>query len=1658
MSNTITISQLPVLSASQATSNDIFPITDITTNTTYGITLGVLDAYIKTSTSSGQFFSGSVQNAVLATSSISSSFLVYTGGNNGTASYAVQALTSSFSNTSSLSTSASYALTAAYAVTTNRVVLTTASFSSTASFLYYNPTGVVPNGTASFAINTSTASYTVSSSYAATSSYSINAGSTLTSGSTYPVTSSWANNSISSNTASYVNSTSYAVSASYVIPILTATIGTPEMYGAVGDGVTDDWVAIKNCVLSHSVIQFDAKTYAVRGNIPVPSNTSFFGKGKGQTIIKVMDNSPYGYSTGLRIFTSTLTNNSPTWMSGSAPYAANKPIGTSVGSGSVVAPDDDNYQASFNPNNGRWTTNTQTPWLDLSYRFWEGLLGARRNVVIKDMTLDGNFNNQAKHSSFNWVGNPQDHTYNSSVANTYSPPNKFKVRGNIAAFNFNGENILIDNVEIKGFGAGFNYSTYTNTSSAVYNENFVAGIYCPQVSSLTITSSTNFTESYSATSFRNAATAPYPITAQSTFQPSRIVNCNFTSSGNPDLQDPNGNQTVAAVMGTESVTINGTGSYLDILGVLSSIENCTILDLYSRIPCTASIWSGSIMCQAVSSSYTDTSLLGSSDGIVSGTGYLTGSIGQWAITNNYYWKKVNDGTSYGRWENKGNTATYEYDAQSLQAAVVRNNFVRGIGRGAVIYQDTGGSSYIIDGNTWIEVNTPISLNINTSGILNPYLDLLVIKNNYIQLIDMDVNYCFGNPQIIPDAISIAANNLSNNPTSNSTGQIIIQNNTIRIPAGTSRYAQKYFPSINTAIGTNAPWELQNFSGSINGTIIGSGSGTAYSGSYNQTFTNFNGFAYSGSVTGSAFFNNFTNLFQQSIAYPTGTSPYFKGSNTQRHGGIYVGIDKFGPPKDLVIEGNTFINYNPSKIKGYNYNVNSAYDSDIPITDDYFYHSPVQLAFNSYTTSSYGLEDCLTYISQYTIENNYDDKGNLTPLNIENYYYDNGIYSYNIPNYTKDNLFLERSSITTPNINLSKNILSSPYEYNGAWTSSGQFSSNNFFSFYGTSTSSSISLIQNSSSFTNQLVQSQSYILEYKFYEPTDKGPQIISPGISASVNFNIASQSLFTWNNAIHNTSGIHRVFFTTTGSLANPTGSFSLVITSSNSQLLTMNFDKVAIYQYYPTASVNWNIKNTILNLDDNVYLTFTNTGSYTTGSYSDVNNNIGQDIPPNNQDIFIKVRQPATSSYVVTWPSNINWLRVPSTVAPNTAVTYNIKYDRGNYYGTFDVEPTIITASLYGTASYAMSASYALNGGGGGASSSYFSGSSVIAGTITAGTINGTTTISGAAISGGNFFISGNITNGITAGSTNVNIIGNGAGANNQNGGAFTTSNIFGVGAAAQGSSTSIVVTTSSNFFGYQAGNAGGGSNYNYASNTNLFGYQAGWGSSIIQNSNFFGYQAGYNAPNASNCIFIGYKAGYSDSVGNTTSIYSNGNSNIAIGDYSGTKGFTNSITIGRGTGNSAVAQANIGNVFWINGINTAGTTPSNTAITTAKIGIGTNSPNSSLQIVGNVSASNYTASSVGVGFLGTSSWSNNVISSSYTVTASYAPTVLPSSITASFSGSLTGSVYAPSILIMPVSASANVLTPTVSTGSHYFYTSGVTNLLYIYNGTRWTSSSLA
>jgi len=52
---------------------------------------------------------------------------------------------------------------------------------------------------------------------------------------------------------------------------------------------------------------------------------------------------------------------------------------------------------------------------------------------------------------------------------------------------------------------------------------------------------------------------------------------------------------------------------------------------------------------------------------------------------------------------------------------------------------------------------------------------------------------------------------------------------------------------------------------------------------------------------------------------------------------------------------------------------------------------------------------------------------------------------------------------------------------------------------------------------------------------------------------------------------------------------------------------------------------------------------------------------------------------------------------------------------------------------------------------------------------------------------------------------------------------------------------------------------------------------------------------------------------------------------------------------------------------------------------VGIGTNNPVSTLQVAGNISGSSFTSSiSNAVGFLGTSSWANNVVSASYATTA--------------------------------------------------------------------------
>jgi len=349
-------------------------------------------------------------------------------------------------------------------------------------------------------------------------------------------------------------------------------------------------------------------------------------------------------------------------------------------------------------------------------------------------------------------------------------------------------------------------------------------------------------------------------------------------------------------------------------------------------------------------------------------------------------------------------------------------------------------------------------------------------------------------------------------------------------------------------------------------------------------------------------------------------------------------------------------------------------------------------------------------------------------------------------------------------------------------------------------------------------------------------------------------------------------------------------------------------------------------------------------------------------------------------------------ATTGSNTFGNINVRVSTGSAYGLV----INATSGVSGSA-YAISASNGIIIGTTiSASNLFISGNEVDLGNITAGTINGTTSITGGAILSTTTVNVGTwLINASTNTLTNSNVIGVGAGNNfggtynnffgyQVGGGVSTTANYNNFIGYNAGYFTSLTGTISgANFIGQQAGQGA-----NYASYSNFIGYQAGYGAlgtvGTPLKANFIGYQAGYGAANAVNSIFLGQQAGYNDTISNGST-----NSSILIGDYTGTGGNTDSISIGRGTSNSAASQANIGNVFWINGIRSTGTTPTNTAITTAKIGIGTNTPNSTLSVVGNISASSITASTYtgtaysssatnAVGFYGTSSWA---------VTASYA-----------------------------------------------------------------------
>jgi hypothetical protein len=382
------------------------------------------------------------------------------------------------------------------------------------------------------------------------------------------------------------------------------------------------------------------------------------------------------------------------------------------------------------------------------------------------------------------------------------------------------------------------------------------------------------------------------------------------------------------------------------------------------------------------------------------------------------------------------------------------------------------------------------------------------------------------------------------------------------------------------------------------------------------------------------------------------------------------------------------------------------------------------------------------------------------------------------------------------------------------------------------------------------------------------------------------------------------------------------------------------------------------------------------------------------------------------------------------------------GSFSGSF-------TGELTGTASFATTASYALNAG---VSSIQTSGSTLYSSNPATSVFSTTNGI----------FLGGNAGNGAT-GAFNSNFLGINAGS-----GSFGASNSNFLGSGAGGGATdadnsnflginagrNAIVAKNSNFLGRQAGqNATNANNSNFlgqnagnnatnASYSNFLGLNAGSGATNANNSNFLGQNAGQNATNASNSTLIGFNIGQSGSWGSI------GTNNIIIG--------TN-ITLP----DTSRDSINIGGIIF--GTGSYGTTTGNPytgSQSAGRIGIAKVTPNATLDVAGNTIISG--SLTVTGSFVQRTNSGQLLITSDTNSTMSINHDVLNLS---SEEVNVTNDVYFGERGGLDLTAMKNFMglripldppsTGLTTTGSLYFDAPNLT--LYIHDGTQWTYITL-
>ena len=556
--------------------------------------------------------------------------------------------------------------------------------------------------------------------------------------------------------SSNLNSTGISTAASY--RILGSKIGTPEMYGAVGDGITDDQKAFKHALISHSIVKLDAKTYAIRGYLGMPSYRTLSGEGKDKTIIKLMDNSPYGYdiSGELNIIQASMQNDTI-------------PVGPSGWTGSY------NWTANGNVNNisGNivWTgygLNVDNSAMDCavdSPNFGGGNLAAfdqgRDNITIKDLTIDCNFDNQARHSSFNTPDNPYSESKGGHLR--YIPRYSFKVRPTIHAILLYGENNRVENVRVKNFGYGV--ACGSGSDAPKYNEEFPISLE-------------NAPNQVDGTGSLNNNDRIQSGVGNSKAKGNYVVNSEVVDIGSTDLLNPWSN-TTAIYVTNQSVNL-GTGQ--SNFSTDGGIYNCLVDPGERLFPTTASMWSGSYLDDWVNASLKQgSSTLG--NWLLNG-GSATGSNGDYAFSlpenGASVFKKIS-----GSWIPQQNGNRYTHYVNAMSGYRMVNNTIKN--SGVAFYLDSWRNNIFIENNQCIEVDSGFRF-VVTDIDFTASFNNCIVRNNYIKLLSHDRYFISGHSAIMYHA-----------DLSKTTGSILrhvnnlqIENNTFELPISQSR--DNYVPA------------------------------------------------------------------------------------------------------------------------------------------------------------------------------------------------------------------------------------------------------------------------------------------------------------------------------------------------------------------------------------------------------------------------------------------------------------------------------------------------------------------------------------------------------------------------------------------------------------------------------------------------------------------------------------------------------------------------------------------------------------------------------------------------------------------------------------------------------------------------------------------------